>query len=181
MVENIEVELRSFITKEQYEMLLAFFKMEVPDHYNDNQITYYFDAPLDLRIQKNSVCSKVWMKRYKEGEIHTEAREELEIKFEQEYFEKLEQIFVGIGYPLKVKWFRNRHSFSWCGCEVSIDSNKGYGYIIEIEKMTDEDGKEAAIQKIRTLFQALQVEITPKEEFDAKYAHYLANWQTLTK
>jgi predicted adenylyl cyclase CyaB len=175
---NIEVELRSFITKEQYEMLIAFFKMEVPDHYNDNQVTYYFDAPMDVRIQKNSVCSKVWMKK---GEMHSSAREEVEIKFEQEYFDKLEQIFVGMGYPVKVKWFRNRHSFSWNGCEVSIDSNKGYGYIIEIEKMTNEEGKEAALQKIRTMFAALEVKITPKEEFDAKYAHYLANWQTLTK
>jgi len=177
-MENIEVELRSFISKEQYDSLLAFFKLEVPDHYSDDQITYYFDAPMDVRIQKNSVCSKVWMKK---GAMHSEAREEVEVKFEPEYFEKLEQVFVGMGYPVKVKWFRKRYSFSWNGCEVSIDSNKGYGYIIEMEKMTDEAGKDAALQKIRMLFDALGIQITPKEVFDEKYHHYLANWKVLTQ
>jgi hypothetical protein len=50
-----------------------------------------------------------------------------------------------------------------------------------MEKMTDEAGKDAALQKIRMLFDALGIQITPKEVFDEKYQHYLANWKELTK
>ena len=74
--ENIEVEIRSFVTKEKYEELLEFFKKNTKFVKEDFQETHYFDCEQDLRIQKNNKGSKIWLKK---GELHDDAREEIEI------------------------------------------------------------------------------------------------------
>ena len=63
----IEVEARSFITKEQYEKLLEFFKQNSKLLKEDYQETFYFNCEQDLRIQKNNFYSKVWLKK---GKMH---------------------------------------------------------------------------------------------------------------
>jgi len=82
----IEVEVRSFITKEKYDDLLKFFKMYAEFVKEDYQETYYFDSDADLRIQKNNFFSKIWLKK---GKIHDDFREEVEIKFKREDFKNL--------------------------------------------------------------------------------------------
>ena len=51
---NIEAEVRSFISKEQYEKLLSFFKQNAKLLKEDYQETFYFDCESDLRIQRNN-------------------------------------------------------------------------------------------------------------------------------
>ena len=173
----IEVELRSFITKEQHDTLIAFFKKESKMFSTDEQVTYYFNAPVDVRLQRNNTHSKVWMKS---GKMHSEAREEIEVLFEKDDFASLEKMFLMLGYSVKVKWFRERSTFQWKGFEVCVDSNKGYGYILEIEKKTDCAGKDKALAEIKQLFSELKIPITPKKTFDSKYQNYLKNWKKLT-
>ena len=83
---GIEVEVRSFITKEKYDELLEFFKRNAEFINEDYQETYYFDSDADLRIQRNKFFSKIWLKK---GRIHDDFREEVEIKFKKNDFEKL--------------------------------------------------------------------------------------------
>ena len=45
----IEVELRSFVTPEEYERLFDFFKREGESLGTDEQETHYFEAPVDIR------------------------------------------------------------------------------------------------------------------------------------
>jgi len=59
---NIEIEIRSFITKEQYEKLLKFFIENSTLTKEDFQETYYFDCEQDLRIQKNDFNSKTFFR-----------------------------------------------------------------------------------------------------------------------
>ncbi|MFZ5364981.1 MAG: hypothetical protein ACOZBH_02145 [Patescibacteria group bacterium] len=56
---SIEVEIRSFISKEQYDRLLEFFKQNAELVKKDYQETFYFDCDQDLRIQKNNFFSKI--------------------------------------------------------------------------------------------------------------------------
>lgn len=172
----VEVEIRSFISKEKYEELLAFFYQTATFVSEDYQETYYFDAKEDIRIQRNNFYSKIWMKK---GKIHDEAREEIEIKFNREDFEKLEQIFLAAGLNVQIKWFRNRHTFQWNDINVMLDYTKGYGYIIELEQVTDGEEKENTLDKLRQKLTSLNILLTPKEEFDQKYAHYKEHWREL--
>ncbi len=174
----IEVEIRSFITKEKYEELIERLKKEGEFLGEDFQETYYFDAKEDLRIQRNSFFSKIWMKK---GKIHDSQREEIEAKFDRNDFEKLERIFLAIGFSVSVKWFRKRHSFRWQGIDVAVDFTKGYGYIIELEKMAGEENKEKTLEMLKQKMKVLGIQLTPKEEFDKKFQYYKENWRKLAE
>jgi len=173
---DIEVEIRSFISKEKYVELMEFFKKEGRFWSEDYQETFYFDSKEDLRIQMNNFYSKVWLKK---GKLHDKHREEIEIKFDKNDFEKLEKLFLILGFNVQVKWFRTRHTFEWEGISVMIDYTKGYGYIIEFEQMSTEKEKETTLSFLKEKFKLLNIPLTPKEEFDKKYQHYKENWKKL--
>ena len=176
-MKNIEVEVRSFISKGQYEKLLDFFKKNSKMiKENDNQETFYFDCDQDLRIQRNNFFSKIWMKK---GKLHDKYREEIEIKFDKNEFENLEKLFLTLGYKIKVKWFRNRSEFKWDDITVSLDFTKGHGYIIELEKMCSERAKKREFVFLKQKLKSLNIDITPKEEFDKKSKYYMKNWKSL--
>jgi predicted adenylyl cyclase CyaB len=172
----IEVELRSFLTPERFQVLLNYFQKNSEIKGRDEQITYYFDSEQDLRIQKNLNYSKVWLKK---GKLHDTAREEIEIKLPREDFEKLEQLFSSLGYNVNIKWLRERHTFEWNNVTVMMDYTKGYGHIIEMEKLCKENEKEEALKLLEQKFTELKIPITPKEEFDTAYQNYKKNWKTL--
>jgi len=177
-MKNIECEIRSFITKNQYNSLIRKLKKEARFLGEDEQTTYYFDCEQDLRIQKNSKFSKIWLKK---GEIHDENREEIEVRTDKNDFEKLEHIFLALGYKIEIKWFRKRHSFKWGAVDAAIDYTKGYGHIIELEKMTTEKQKTKALTYLRDKLSELKIPLTPKEEFNKKYLYYKKNWRKLIK
>lgn len=183
MQKNIEVEIRSFIDEAKYKELIERFKKEAQFLGEDEQVTYYFDCPEDLRIQKNANYSKVWLKK---GNLHDDHREEIEIRCAKDDFEKLEQLFLTLGYMPQIKWFRKRHSFKWAclpegmgEIEVAIDCTRGYGYIIELEKMSSEAEKESALAMLKGKLGEIGVPLTPKEEFAKKFEYYKTNWQEL--
>ena len=174
---DIEVEVRSFISEDQYNNLLTFMQKNAKLIKKDNQITYYFSGDDDLRIQKNDFFSKIWLKK---GKIHDPHRKEIELKFDKEKFDQLEKLFLSLGYIIDIKWFRKRHLFNWNDIDVAIDFTKGYGYIIELEKMSDKEDQEQIYEFLKQKLKELNIELTPKQEFDKKYNYYKENWRELT-
>lgn len=177
-MKNIEVEIRSFVTPEKYKELLDFFEKEGKSLGQDRQETHYFDCKNDVRIQKNDKFSKIWMKL---GKIHDEAREEVEVKCEKEDFEKLMKIFESLGHEVAIKWFRERNTFEWEGVVVTLDDTKGYGRIIELEKMSDEKSKDETLKFLKEKMSELGVEVSTREEFEERYRHYKENWKSLIR
>jgi predicted adenylyl cyclase CyaB len=173
---NIEVEVRSYLSKEQYDRLLAFFHEQGTGHSEEYQETHYFDAPVDLRIQQSDHSSKICMKH---GELHDEFREEIEVKCKKEDFENLQKLFDRLGFPVAVKWFRIRHSFMWNGVSVMLDDTKGFGKILELEKLTTDNGKEAALEELKQKLALLGVPLATKEELKQKFDQYKKNWKNL--
>ena len=163
-----------YIRKEKFEELLEFFKKEGKFINEDYQVSYYFDCEEDLRIQKNNFGSKIWLKK---GKIHDDAREEIEIKTDN--FENLGKLFNNLGHNVEIKWLRDRKQFNWNEIKVCLDYTKGYGYIIELEKMSDEEGKEEVLNLLREKLKELNVEETSKEEFNKKFEYYKDNWEDL--
>lgn len=173
---NIEVEIRSFISKEKFEELLKFFKQNAELVKEDFQETNYFNCEQDLRIQKNNKGSKIWMKK---GKIHDDAREEIEIFTEGNQFENLEKLFNALGHNVEIKWLRERKQFNWGGIKTCLDYTKGYGYIIELEKIGSEENKEKILEELKNKMNELKIPLTSKEEFNEKYSHYKQNWKEL--
>jgi predicted adenylyl cyclase CyaB len=175
-MEQIECELRSFIDEEKYFELIRKFRKEGESIADDDQVTYYFDVPQDLRIQKNNSYAKIWLKK---GKLHDEAREEIEVHFSKDDFDNLEKIFSTIGINPEIKWFRKRNEFSWQGIKVCVDCTKGYGYILELERMATVKEKDSSLAALKEKLQELGVKETPKEIFDQRFEHYKKHWRSL--
>lgn len=173
---KIEVEIQSFITKEQYENLLNFFRQNAEFVKEDYQETFYFDENSNLRIQRTNKDAKLW---HKSGNVHDEFMEEIEIRTSRDDFEKAEKFLNKLGHNVKIKWFRTRNKFLWQGFNVSIDFTKSYGYMLEIDKLVAESEKEHTLEEIKNKFRELNIEITSKEEFTRKYNYYKENWRDL--
>jgi len=62
-----------------------------------------------------------------------------------------------------------------------MDYTKGYGYIIEIEKVCSEKEKDKTLELLKEKMQELKIPLTPKEEFNKKYEYYKKNWRRLIK
>jgi D-alanyl-D-alanine dipeptidase len=146
--------------------------------YEDNQETHYFDTEQDLRIQKNDRFAKIWLKG---GQIHDEQREEIEIKFNKNDFAAIEKIMNKIGHKVKIKWFRKRREYDWNGITVCLDYTKGYGYVIELEKLCSDKEQDKALLELKCKLAELDIPLTPKEEFNDKFKDYEKNWQKLIK
>ncbi|MFP4045558.1 MAG: CYTH domain-containing protein [Candidatus Aenigmatarchaeota archaeon] len=172
----IEVEVRSFINEEEYNRLIELLENIAEKVNEDTQITYYFSGEQDLRIQKNNQFAKLWLKG---GQIHDKQREELEVRFDREDFGELEKLLKMLGYGVEIKWYRKRHKFEWNGYEVCVDHTPGYGRIVEIEKMCEEDEEGEIYQELLDALEELDVEKTPKEKFDKRYQTYKNNWQEI--
>lgn len=178
MGKNIEVEIRTFISQKKYYELVKFFKKEGKFLAQEKQLTYYFDCPQDLRIQQSSSYAKVWLKS---GQIHDDQRQEIEVKADRNKFNDLKKLFLTLGYKVEIAWDRTRNNFRWQGCDIAVDFTKGYGYILEIEKLATPKDKDKALNKINKLMQKLSLEITPKEEFKTKFEWYKKNWHKFVK
>ncbi len=164
------------ISEDEYETLLGQFKDVAVFEGADEQVTYYFDSKEDLRIQKNEHFAKVWLKK---GALHDDHREEIEIKVPKEDFEKLEQLFLALGYNISIKWFRTRNAFKWGDIDVALDHTKGYGHILELEKLTSDEEKENTVHYLKSKLVQLGLEQTPKETFDQKYQYYKEHWREI--
>lgn len=171
----IEVEVRSFVSEEQFKKLIEFMKKNAKHGGHDSQTTYYFSGSADLRIQKSSGYAKLWLKK---GKIHDDSREEIEVKFAREDFGKLEALMKGLGYEVEMGWLRERDRFLWDGVKVTLDFTKGYGHIIELERLTDDEkSKDKIHAELVAKLESLGVEPTPKEIFDRKFEEYKRNWR----
>lgn len=175
-MQQIEVELRALISKKKYHELLNFFKNLNLSFTEDYHETYYFDTKDHLRIYRTNSEAILL---FKKGKIHDEIKEEIEIKFKREEFENLEKLFLYLGLKIQAKWLRKRIEFKWDDTNVCLDDTKGYGYIIELEKISEEENKNKNLEILNKKLKELSINLTPKEEFDKKYENYLKNWQTL--
>ncbi len=173
---NIEVEIRSFIDGEQYKRLLEFFTTQAELLMEDEQETLYLQNDEDIRLQRGKYTAKMWMKS---GDIHDEAREETEVQFNQHDFDKVLKIFLTLGHRIKIKWLRHRLQYDWDGINVSLDDTKGYGKILELEKLCTPDEQEETLATLRKKMTELNVLLTPREEFDKRFHEYERNWHTL--
>lgn len=175
-MKNIEVEVRSLVSKEQFDNLIVYFQKNWILKKEDYQETFYFNWKDDLRIQRNNFFGKIILKKWK---VHDKYREEIEIRVPLEEFDNLEKFFLNLGYEIEIKWFRNRLEFEWQDITVCLDYTRWYGYIIEFEIMTHEKNKEVIYIQLKQKMEELWIKITSGFEFEEKFDYYKNNWREL--
>lgn len=171
----IEVELRSFITKEKYVELLKKYNAK-----SEKQITYYFNSKQDFRMMKTRDYTQLWLKT---GKMHEESRLEKVVRIDNKYRNDLESMLELLDYEVDIKWFRTRSKIKLDeNVELCIDYTIGYGYILEIEKQVADDTEVDEAKKILEKdFSDLGIIVSKKEDFDNKYKDYVKNWKEYVK
>jgi predicted adenylyl cyclase CyaB len=174
MHKNIEVEIRALITSEKYEELKRRLDAECEFLGEEHQVSYYFDAPVDLRAQESDTYSKIWMKG---GAMHDGSRKELELRFAKKDIVVAKELFASLGFPVNIVWDRKRRTYRVDDITLCLDETKGYGCIIESELMAGEGDEEDARERLLSLFKKYDLEETPKAVFNVKFADYKLNWK----
>ena len=175
---NIEVEARSFLTDSQYENLLIRLRIEAEFIREIDEETVYFFGEQDLRMRRNKDEAYLILKK---GKIHDKSREETEIKFEAVDFEKMQNLFETLGYELEIKWLRKRLEFKQDDVKILLDDTKGYGKIIEIEKMVQKGEEKNTYKILENRLKEFGIKITLKDDFNKKFEFYKKNWKSLIK
>jgi len=86
-----------------------------------------------------------------------------------------------LGFNVEVAWFRKRKIYDWQGVKVFLDDTKGYGKIIELEKIGKEDEERKIHEKLKEKLKSLGVKITPRKVFEKKFKYYKNNWRKILK
>lgn len=176
-MKNIEIEARSFITASQYKKLeeklnkIAKFLEKISEE------TVYCGKE-SIRIRRDQNFSYLILKS---GKIHDDSREEIKIKFKRTDFEKLKEVFERLGFNIDVVWFRKRKVYDWKGIKVFLDDTKGYGKIIELEKIGKSGNERKIHEELEEKLKSLGVKITPRKVFDEKFEYYKNNWRKILK
>lgn len=173
---TIECEVRSLLTLDQYQHLKDFFDANARHLGEDKQETRYFGGEQDLRIQLNDHYAKVWLKK---GKMHDDAREEIEIRVAKNKFKDLERLFEALGYETAIVWLRHRISYNWEGISVALDHTKGYGYVLELEKMSDPESRIETLDVLRRRLDKLGLKPTPKPVLHERFSYYRDHWKEL--
>lgn len=178
LLPDIECEVRTFLTEEEYAALFEKLKRVAMYGGEDEQVTYYFtgNGDPDLRIQRSRLHSKIWLKK---GALHDEAREEIELECRREDFGTLQRLLEALGYAVSIKWFRTRRLFKLDGVSVMLDDTKGYGRVLELEKVCLPDQRDATLKALKAAMKELGFEPSPREEFERRYAYYKEHWREL--
>lgn len=178
--ETIECELRAFVADDEHARLLERLRSDGAYAGEDDQETWYFEGngDPDLRIQRNTKGSKIW---YKDGKMHAEARREIEVPCRSaDDFGNLEALFTALGYRVAIKWFRRRHAFTLGDISIALDDTRGYGKVVEFEKLCLPHEREAALKGLTAKMAEYGIAPSPKEEFERRYAAYKKDWRALT-
>ncbi len=176
MKNRVEVEVRTLISFPEYKKLSQKLKRIAKFEKEIREETIYLGSER-LRIRKDQkACYLI----FKFGKIHQDSRREIEIEFKRKDFEKLKEVFKNLGFPIIAKWKRKRKVFNWGKTKVFLDDTKGYGKIIELERITDKKNRKKVLEELKDKLQILGIKkITPKEVFDKKFKEYLKNWKKL--
>jgi len=175
----MEVEARSFVSDERFVDIKKMLDADYGFIKELKEVTVYFTGEKDLRMRKNETEASVILK---EGKLHDDFRKEFEIGIKLEDFDDMVELFRILGYDIEIEWHRNRLEYEKGGMKVLLDDTKGYGKILELEKMAEEGSEAAAHAELEAMMYGFGIgKPTSKEEFNARYENYKENWKTLIR
>ena len=102
------------------------------------------------------------------------------IEFEEPVSISLEELDTRItqaGFACQAKWSRQREEYTFRDLTVCLDKNAGYGYLVEFEKLIQDEGQvEQARTEIHEIMHELGVEELPQDRLERMFAHYNEHW-----
>jgi len=175
-MENIEVELRGALTKEQYSKVHAHLSEHGTFVESRRRIILDYSTFLpeegisgrtrDIRLRVTNGQPEIITKIGRWG--GSDARRELSIKTEPGSFDALVETYAVLGYTRAVLCVRNVEVFTISGIECALVDVPGHSYYFEAEKVVaHQEEAEAAHAEITAMCEGLGLELFSHEDFFA--------------
>lgn len=163
----IEVELRGLLTKQKYDSLSDYLRLNCSEFYADNKTAYFFKNShgiLKVVDEKSKDSQKISFKTGNEfsGNGMNEMDIMLHDKASLDTSVKMLQL---LGYPLEATVEQKRMNYLYKGAEISLKFTESWSYHFEIEKIVaakSDVGK--AKQQLKAICQEL--DIIPMNEIE---------------
>lgn len=102
------------------------------------------------------------------------------LEFEKELklsLDEIDDLVLSSGYIYQAKWSRKRSEYSYKNTNVCIDKNAGYGYLVEFEKVVDDEEEISDTRSnLKSLMDDLGLEELPQDRLERMFDHYNKNW-----
>lgn len=163
----LEIEKRGFLTEEQYNNLLDYFKKNSQFLGEDDKyVVYYIYKDKLLKAVKNisKGNAKISLKMNKIG--NGSVFPETEVVFSENDYEKIKFILDTVSTPEKImSGIQKRKNFFYKKCEFSVKWSEEWGYHFEVEKVVNSE-KEAhqAEADLEEVSKELGIKILTEEE-----------------
>lgn len=111
--------------------------------------------------------------------MHDKNRKEIEIPFDKKYAPSAEAFLLALGFPAVIRWFRKREKWLWRGVTVTLNDTKGYGRLLELEKMSLKKEQEKNYKELLARLHMLKIQPMKREAMDARFRYYQRHWKRL--
>jgi predicted adenylyl cyclase CyaB len=105
------------------------------------------------------------------------SRKELEVKVNLNQ-DELDKLIQDAGFTCQAKWSRYRENYTDGNLTYSLDRNAGYGWILEIEKIIDDESLAGEVtSNLKSVLKSLGLEEINPGRLDRMFNYYNQNWQ----
>lgn len=162
------VRLKSFLKPDKYKELIEEYNNIL---HTEKQIIYFFNTKEKFKFMKTKMYCELCI-----DESRT-------VKIDEKYTNNMSYILHSLGYIPNLKYFRTRSKAKLeYGIELYLDYIVGYGYIIEVAKDVQDEGKVDLTRiELGNFLESLDVDIMDKNELDKRKEEYILNWNMLTR
>jgi predicted adenylyl cyclase CyaB len=109
---------------------------------------------------------------------HGNIRYEYEKELKNITLKQLDKIIINSGFKYQSKWSRERKEYTYLNINVCVDKNAGYGYLVEFEKVAEDEKQAGEVRKeILKKMKNLGVKELSDKRLSRMFAFYSANWE----
>lgn len=164
---NIEVEERALLTKNEYGRISQLLKREGEDLGQDDKNVFFYIFPDKLIKLVDEITQDKAKIVYKSNHIaNSRSLEEIEVSIDRNDFAKFVDIFNKLMLTDKIlQSFQQRHNYAYHGCEIALKYSDSWGFHLEAEMVVNERKEIAAAKnKLKSIEEQLGVKFLSKEE-----------------
>ncbi len=174
MENNIEVEHRGTLTKENFDTLKKFLEKEgkfIKE--KDRFSVIYFPrgkerlgvpkSPLDLRVRITNKKSEIVMKYGKSS--GADARKEFSFPVDSNQFEEATEFLFYLGFYYGALQATKTYVYMYKDIEFAVVNAPAFGYYFEAEILTDKESIKSANEKIMSVMKELDLNVLSEKDF----------------
>ncbi len=168
MKNNIEVEIRGPISKDEYDILNQFLLKEGIFKEKRERVFIDYSPEIenrtkDIRIRETNGIPEIILKLGSWG--GSESREEISVKTESGKFEALVKTFGELGFEKGILCVRNSVAYDYKGIEFALVEVPNHSYYFEAEILTVPEKSVEAEAEIKKVCEGLRLKVFSREDF----------------